>query len=137
MKYFTFICLLTIVVGVSGCDPEYDRVISEAWVLEDSIKVMITSERPALVIIEYATPMGGCREYYDTQFTWEGGNIYSLDVRQIEPHPDWSGDCPEGVYDHIQQFILGYLDSGHYIVHVNDVTKAFEITSEPGCDTIK
>ena len=120
-----------------GCQREYDPVISEAWLVEDSVKVFITAERPALVIVAYAIYAGGCTGYYDTLFSWQGGNTYHLDVRMSAPHPDDTPVCSDDAYVHTEQFILEYLYPGHYTVHVNQILKAFEIPPERGCLTIE
>lgn len=126
-------------IGTSclGCQREYPLVISEAWVAEDSVKVFLTADRPALVIVEYGVYGGGCTGYYDTLFSWQEDNTYHLDVRMSAPHPDDTPDCTDDAYIQTEQFILGYLDPGRYTVHVNEILKEFEITPERGCKTIE
>ena len=121
-----------------GCQREYPPVISEARVVEDSVRVFLTADRPALVIVEYAIYGGGCTgEYYDTLFSSRGGNTYHLNVRMSAPHPDDPFGCTDDAYVQTEQLILGYLDPGRYTVHVNQILKAFEITPERGCKTIE
>lgn len=120
----------------AGCD-RYDRIITEAFVYEDSVKVYTTSERPAYVLVKYTMHLGGCSGYHDTELLWEGGNTYYLTVQASETHPDAPGDCPTVVWDETLYFGLGSFDPGHYSVHVNGIVKHFEITTEQECLTIE
>ena len=134
----TRFCVLVFVIGACclGCEREYDSIILDAGIFEDSIKVFITAERPALVIVEYRSEAGGCRGHYDTQVSWMGTNTYHIHARQSDIHPDDPSFCTDDVYEYTEQIILGYLDPGHYIVSVNGLVKQFEVTPEPECQTI-
>ena len=85
----TRFCVLVFVIGACclGCEREYDSIILDAWIFEDSVKVFITAERPALVIVEYRSEAGGCRGHYDTQGSWMGANTYHIHARQSDIHP--------------------------------------------------
>ena len=129
----------SVLMGLSclGCDREYDPFITQAWVVEDSVKVHITSEKPASVIVAYEIYTGGCRYYLDTQLSYDGGNTYRLNVRESGAHPDDVNDCTTEAVMTPVLYGLGNFLPGRYTVHVNAVVKAFEITPEGACQTVE
>ena len=137
------IYLLAFLIAISciGCDrefPQYPRVISDMHISQERVKIYITEDRPALVIVEFSGYAGGCIGYDSTGWRWDGNTCY-IEVKQSDFDPRETGyDCPDDASFYTEQIIIGTLDIGDYNININNQhTQEFQILPLTECEPIE
>ena len=127
MKNIAAMLLLSIALACNPWNPLRETVIEDAFVYENSIRVIVTDDRPAYVIVEFEIGLSGCESFHSTDFLWEG-NTCVVDVKMSYPTGGAAFDCPD-IYEVYEGAVcIGKVAVERYQVRVNNnLVKEFEI----------